>query len=427
MPVRCESAPTCFWQPYLCCCCKFIYHHCCRWLTRRHYRAVSFQASGSPTGCISLGDPVKDGKEARTVTCRLKDVVSFFGRQNKPISEEESERIRRQINDLKAKIQAESLGKAGVGVGYITFGRDRNEEKEYAIKLLEELKNAPPQGEKIITSVGEDYITVNYCSISPSEEKQTNEEYLTRAGSNIESTALGAAPSLDSSGSASSHPNLPQEDMLSSGQRLLKRMLSCFSGGGGSRRDGGGGRRREKGKGSAQNISKEELNELFKEDVAMEGTLQARTKMAINGILNKLKEKEHGFQDIQYENEREQNYIEGEMQDFLRENFGRNNFFMETDEHGSRKEGALMLYYYKATTGNSKAFRTYYGTSEEIEKDRETYDSTYGSSSNQPPHAPEPAGHVSNLPPHASTSGDNPNTETGIGQLMESPATIGPR
>ncbi|PWN87315.1 hypothetical protein FA10DRAFT_262485 [Acaromyces ingoldii] len=370
--------------------------------------AVSFQASGSPTGCISLGDPIKDGKEARTITCRLKDVVSFFGRQNKPISEEESERIRRQINDLKAKIQAESLGKAGVGVGYITFGRDRNEEKEYAIKLLEKLKNAPPHGEKIITSEGEDYITVNYCSISPSEDKQINEECLTKTSSNIESTELGDAPSLDSSRSASSHPSLPQEDMLSSGQRLLKRMFTCFGGGGGSRRDGGGGRRRKKGKGSAQSISKEELNEVFKEDVAME-------------------EKEHGFQDIQYENEREQNYVEGELQDFLREYFGSNNFFMETDEHGNRKEGALRLYYNKATTGNSTAFRIYYGTSEEIEKGRETYDSTYESSSNQPPHAPEPAGHVSNLPPHASTSGDNPNTEIGIGQLVEFPATIGPR
>lgn len=52
----------------------------------------------------------------------------------------------------------------------------RAEEKEYAIKLLEELKEESPQGKTVITREGENYITVNNCGISPSKDGLTLED-----------------------------------------------------------------------------------------------------------------------------------------------------------------------------------------------------------------------------------------------------------
>ncbi|PWN87314.1 hypothetical protein FA10DRAFT_281544 [Acaromyces ingoldii] len=90
-----------------------------------------------------------------------------------------------------------------------THSRSCTEEKGCAIKLLEEPKEGSPHGKTIITRERENHITVDYCSISPSEDKQTNEECVTRTSSNVQPTELSAATSIDSS--------------------------SCFSGGGSSR------------------------------------------------------------------------------------------------------------------------------------------------------------------------------------------------
>lgn len=218
-------------------------------------------------------------------------------------------------------------------------------------------------------------------------------------------------------------------------------MFNWVSGSGGSRKDGGGGSRRDKGKAIGQYITKKELEKKLNENRAPADTLETCTQKAIDAILTELTEKKHGFKDIKYDNRDEWDFINEQMKKFLREKFGAQGFFLEKDEHGDSKEGKLRIYSHAATVKRTTLFRTWYGTQKQIDQALFFFARAHASSSNQPSHAPapagrgrsrpfhgpEPAGHVSNLPSHASIPGNIAETDVNIGRLMRFEEMFGPR